>query len=138
MDTPFVHQGRVKGLAVDCIGLIGCVGIEAGSQEAVEWARDPAMNGYAKQPDPKVLMAGCRKYLDEISRVDAGLGDIFVMRFEKEPHHFAFVSNLSPARVIHAYSAAGKVCEQGIDGEWRTGKTWRSLIVSAWRFRGLS
>lgn len=135
--TPWLHQASVKHVGTDCIGLIGGVGLELRLPEAIAWSRDPAVKNYSRVPDPRVLIAACRKYLDAVPITEVHLGDILVFRFDKEPQHFAFVSSLVPCRVIHAYAAARKVCENGIDGDWRQGTSWQSLIVSAWRFRGL-
>lgn len=135
--TPWLHQAAVKGVGTDCIGLIAGVGIELGLPAAVAWTQDAAAKGYGRVPDPRMLMASCLKYLDPIPKERAGVGDILVLRFDREPQHFAILSSLQPRQVIHAYAAARKVCENGIDGEWRTGKTWRSLIVAAFRYRGI-
>jgi NlpC/P60 family putative phage cell wall peptidase len=137
VSTRYAHQGSTKGLGVDCIGLIGGVGVALGLPSALAWARDPAVKGYGATPDPVMLMAAVEKYLTPIATPDAGLGDILILRWETEPHHFAIISNLDPRRVIHAYAAVRKCCETPINGEWRKGIPWSSLIVSVWRYREL-
>ena len=111
------------------------MGVELGLPDALAWAGDPILKGYGRSPDPRLLMAGCHRYLEPIAIAAAEAGDILVLRFERDPQHFAILSE--PARMIHAYATARKVCETGIDGNWRWGKCWRSMIVSAWRFRGV-
>ena len=132
-----VGTSSVKGVATDCSGLVGGVGLDLGLPDAIAWSRDPAVKGYGRVPDAHVLLGACRKYLDPIPIAQAAVGDVLVLRFENDPQHFAIISNLSPMRIIHAYAVARKVCENGIDGEWRAGVPWRSLIVGCWRFRGL-
>ena len=133
--TPYRHQASLKGVGCDCIGLVGGVGVELGLPEAIAWANDGTLKGYSRSPDPEVLLTGCRRYLDMIEIAAARPGDIIVMRFERDPQHFAIISD--PARIIHAYAVARKVCETGIDGRWRWGQCWRSMITSAWRFRAV-
>ncbi len=137
--TAYRHQAGVKGVGCDCIGLIGGVGLDLGFPSAVEWSRDPAMKGYGPVPNPGMLLAAVAKYLIPIPDVaDAGLGDILLLRFDREPHHFAIISSVAPLRVIHAYASARKVCETPIDGYWRQRVKWRDLIMSAWRYRELN
>lgn len=135
--TPYRHQASIKGVGADCIGFCGGVAVELGIPGARDWASDPDAKGYGRQPQAAALIDGCRRYLDPIQIAQAALGDVLVLRFEREPQHFAIISQLSPMMVIHAYAAARKVTEMGIDGDWRQGISWRSLIVSAWRFRGV-
>ena len=137
LGTPYRHQASLKGIGADCIGFVGGVGLALGLPEAVAWAADPTVKGYGRSPDSAVLMAACRRYLDPINKAVADLGDILVLRFDAEPQHFAILSERWPRRIIHGYAAARKVAEMSIDGEWRIGVPWHSLIVSAWRFRGV-
>lgn len=138
MGERWQHQAARPGVASDCLGLVSSTGLALGIQGATEWATDKSMQGYGVRPDAAAIRAGCRKYLDPIPIAQAGLGDIFVMRFDGEEQHFAIVSCLDPLRVIHSFARpARKVTESPITGEWKHGKTWQSLIVSAWRFRGL-
>lgn len=138
LETPYAHQACKRGVGADCIGFVAGVAVALGLPGAAAWAFDPAVKGYGKAPNPGMLVSACYRYLAPLeSPAMAVCGDVLVFRFMKDPQHFAIVSSLNPWRVIHSYETAGKVCENGIDGEWRIGKTWRSLIVSAWRFRGI-
>lgn len=125
--TPWKHQGRLKGVAVDCIGLVGGVAIALGLSGAAEWAANPNFHNYGRQPDPELLCKGCELLLDPIDVAEPG--DVLVMRFVREPQHFALMSGY--AHVIHAYAQARKVVENRLD------EKWQSRIVSAWRFRGI-
>ncbi len=137
IDTRYQHQASLKGVGADCIGFVGGVAVALGLPEALAWARDPAVKGYGGTPDGRMLLEACRKYLDPVSTALAGIGDVLVFRWATDPAHFAIISSLEPMRIIHAFSSARKVAENQIDGEWRKGTTWRSLIVGAWRFRGV-
>lgn len=139
IDTPWRHQASVKGVGADCVGLIRGTAIESRLIDiAAESRPDVAQfKGYGRKPFAGALERGCAMFLDPIAIEDARIADVFLMRFDGDPQHLAIVSSVFPLRVIHSYATARKVCENGIDGEWKQGVTWRSLIVSAWRFRGI-
>jgi cell wall-associated NlpC family hydrolase len=120
------HQGRTRE-GVDCIGLIGAVALALGAPGATQWRDTPAFHSYGRQPDPKVLMAGCELLLDRITT--PVVGDIVVMRFRLYPQHFGFFTGNS---LIHAYAQARKVVENGVD------EKWGARIVSTWRLRGIN
>lgn len=48
ISTPFVHQGRLKGVGIDCIGLVVCVARESGLE-----IKD--YHGYSEQPGQALL-----------------------------------------------------------------------------------
>lgn len=132
--TRWQHQASVKGIATDCIGLVGGVGVRLRVPDALRWAADQRFRAYGRKPDVDALREGCETYLDPIPIADAGLGDILLMRYEPdpEPRHFAIVSAIDPMYIIHAFASARKVVENRVD------RAWRERIVSAYRYRGLA
>lgn len=126
--TRFHHQASVKGAGCDCIGLIRGVARELGLVDPFETGEASKYFGYGRTPDPTLLLEACDAYMDPGT---GDLGDVLVMRFEKEPQHFAFVSCLSPRRMIHAYAQARKVAENGID------QLWQSRILRVYCLRGV-
>lgn len=134
--TRYAHGQSVKGVGADCIGFAGGVPRELGMPSAIAWSRDQSCKGYGPDPNQRMLEVAIVKYLDPISISAAGIADLLLMRFEREPHHFALISRLNPMYVIHAYaSSPHEVCETPVSGYWRQRTKWRDLIVSAWRFR---
>lgn len=127
--TRYQHQAGVKGLAVDCINLIVGVANAVGIVPP-DFSMD-RYSGYGRSPDPKTLIGGCEQFLTRIDKADAIPGDILVLRFEREPQHFAILSDDNPPRMIHAYASARKATEQIIDADWA------SKIVAVYRFKGL-
>jgi hypothetical protein len=125
------HQGRNR-LGLDCIGVPALVGLELGFASAKEWLNDPKCKGYGREPDQYMLLGACERYLKYVFA--PRLGDIYLMQWENRPRHFGVIVGLEPTRIVHAYAAARKVCESGIDGEWRHGTSWNSLIHSCWRY----
>jgi cell wall-associated NlpC family hydrolase len=132
LGTPWLHQARLKGIGADCIGFIGGVAVALGIRGASEWARAPEFHNYGPQPQAKLMLAGCARFLDPIALADVQLADVLMLRFERDPMHFALVSRVAPLYVLHALSTAGKVTEHRVDA------TWANRIVRAWRFRGLT
>ena len=131
LNTRWRHQGRVKGVAVDCIGLVGGVALQLDIPGAREWYDDKSLHRYGRIPDPEFIYAGCERFMDRIAIDDVRPGDVVVMAFERDPQHFAIVSAVNPMYLIHAYTAVRKVVENGA-------AIWRGKILRAYRFRGLA
>lgn len=128
--TRWQHQASVKGAGCDCIGLIRGVAREVGLTDPFVTGEAVKYFGYGRTPDPELLLEACDKYLD---RADGPmkLANILVMRFEREPQHFALVSCLDPPRMIHAYAQARRVAENGIDA------LWKSRVLRVYDYRGI-
>ena len=121
LKTPFVHQGRVPGKALDCAGLVVTVARLVGI--------DPVdVGGYSRIPTG--VLAGVMESqpcLVRIKVAEATAGDVLVMRFAKEPQHLAV---LAGDTIIHSHAAVRTCCEHAFDD------TWRRRVVTAWRFIG--
>lgn len=133
LDTPYVHQGRVKGVGVDCIGVPGMTGVMLGAEGAAEWRSRPEYHNYSPQPDPRLLLRGCNEFFDPVQRrSEIRVGDIAIMRWEDEPMHFALMTEIEEPYVLHALRGVGKVCEHRADAQWQ------SQIMRVYRFRGMA
>jgi cell wall-associated NlpC family hydrolase len=124
LDTPFHHQGRIKGVALDCAGLAVSVARDLGIdyQDVQGYGRDPYKNTLQQALDNQPA-------LDPIQRDEMQAGDILLMRFGREPQHLAIYTGQT---VIHSYETVGIVCEHDIDN------VWRRRIVAVYRFKGLT
>lgn len=131
MRTPYRHQGRAKGVGVDCIGVGGMTALVCGVEGGREWRDDPDMHNYGTQPNPEFLWAACARFLLPIQIADAGLGDLLVMAFPKQPQHFAIISSVDPLQVIHAYLQRRMVVQQGMP-------IAHAQVIRAYRFRGVA
>jgi len=120
VSTPFRHQGRLPGLALDCAGVVVCVARQLGVEG--EFKEVP----YGKYPHGNTLQGLCDLHMDRISMY--GPGDVQLMAWEAEPQHLAIASDIG---IIHSYAKARKVVEHTLD------PVWRSRICGAYRFRGL-
>ena len=120
--TPFVHQGRIPGTALDCAGLLVTVAAAVGA-EYVDVA------GYSRIPTGVLAsVMESQPGLVRIKPIAATAGDVLVMRFSREPQHLAV---LAGDTIIHSHAAVGRCCEHAFDA------TWRRRVVSAWRFIGM-
>lgn len=121
INTPFVHQGRLPGVALDCAGLIVHVAAALGL-EYVDVA------GYSRTPSGGILEStlDAQPCLFRVS--EARAGDVLLFRFLGAPQHLGITTGET---LIHAYQKAGKVCEHRIDEQWRR------RIVRVYRFKGL-
>lgn len=126
LDTPFRHQGRVRGVGVDCAGVVVQVGQALG---LVEYDT----TNYGRQPVPSRMGEILDRYLVRILLQDVQPGDIYWMRFG-DPMHVAIASTLEDGRagIIHAYSHIGRCVEHGLDVKWRR------RIVRAYRYPGVA
>lgn len=122
LGTPFVHQGRLKGVGVDCIGLVICV------------ARDLAIydydfNNYRVIPNPRKMGDELKKNLIPKKYEDLQMGDIIWFRIRSLPQHVGIKTDTG---FIHAYSENKKVLEVDFTGKWI------DLVYQIFSYHGVS
>lgn len=108
IDTPFHHQGRQKGVGIDCGGLIVCT-----LAECQIYITD--LRGYGRYPHADTMRKAMRKEFDEITKEEMTDGDILLFALGREPSHLAFKTNIG---MIHAYTSVKKVVEHSLDYRW--------------------
>ena len=126
LGTPYAHQARLKGVAVDCVGLLICVAREAGKVPA-----DFDITGYLRTPDGFSLMRHLADWFDPIAREQMGPGDFVCVAYDKFPHHVGVIGDYvhGGLSIIHADSKRGHVTET------RLMFTDAMRFVAAFRFR---
>lgn len=124
--TPFVHQGRLKGVGVDCVGVVIGVAHALGIS-------DFDIVSYPMLPDSQMMGRILAEHLDPVSSKSLLPGDILWLRFMGEPQHVAIITGLSPLTVVHSFAGARtpRCLEQPLDGLW-----WRR-VAGCYRYRGL-
>lgn len=130
--TPWSHQGRLKGVASDCIGLV---------VETLRAAGFPLGSftypSYGARPVRGSLEAMVARFLDPIPLTDILPADIVLVHWKTSPMHIAFVGNylhrdiLAPLSLIHAMLDLGAVQEHILD------QRWTQHLSSAWRVPGV-
>lgn len=141
INTPFFHEGRVKGEngGVDCIGLLTGVAQEHN-------LTDHDFHGYPRQPDGVALIReldialeptnGQQGYEPEWDVGEYGIGDVLVfwIRNVLRPKHVAIVCEgfARPLGLIHTWYEIGHVVEHDLDDRWlkRIAKAYRFPRVS--------
>jgi hypothetical protein len=104
IDTPYHHQGRLKGVGVDCLGLP--IGV------AIELKLAPAsfdVKGYSKVPDGRSLLRQANEHLVRLP-LDGVLlpGMVIVVAINGDPQHFGIVGDYrhGGVSIIHSNSQA--------------------------------
>jgi NlpC/P60 family putative phage cell wall peptidase len=122
LNTPYHHQGRLKGVGVDCAGLIIGVAHELGLS-------DFEIGGYTPRPDGDSLRRACQAQMRPLTLDELAPGDVLLFRFDAHPGHLGFLSG--PQTLLHAYLPRRKVVEHGLDAAW-----WRQ-VVGCYRLPGV-
>lgn len=130
--TPYHHQAVVRGVGVDCVGLIRGVGHATGAlpEDKEAWAR---FGGYSRIPNPRRMGEGMRQFLRLVEGTPQP-GDIAWLEWRDDlPMHLAILASdtRGGATLIHSYSDAGGVVEHGLTPEWL------ARVKSWWRYPNL-
>ena len=118
--TPFVHQGRIPGKALDCAGLAVTV--------ARHWYEVEEPQAYGRSPHLGLL----QQWVEAQSFIERGpieAGALLLMRFGTEPQHLAICAGDT---IIHSYSRVGKVVEHNFS------PVWRARVVRSYRFKDMT
>lgn len=110
INTPFIHQGRLAGVGLDCIGLLVHVVNKYGGKTSFP-------TDYSRFPDP----ARIRKELGLngfVKCYEAVPGDILFMWYcgLKWPQHFGIWTGES---IVHAFEPRSMVIESRINNFWK-------------------
>lgn len=120
LGTPFAHQGRIPGRALDCAGVIVVAANVLGFVP-----EEP--NAYSRSPHDAMLESWIERqpFIARVDKASMRAGDVLLMRFGSEPQHLALYADPT---IIHAYQAIGRVVEHRLDDKWRR------RIVRVYRF----
>lgn len=124
IDTRWKHQGRVKGVGVDCYGLI----IEIARKFDLTKFDSKKYGTYGRYPDSSKMWFFLRTYMREVSIKNIRKGTVLFMAFETEPMHLAIYDG---ENIIHAFVLARKVVKQ------RLNENFRNMICGAFEFDGV-
>lgn len=118
--TKHHHQGRLKGVGIDCIGLVAGVCGELNIPYT-------DMTNYSRQPDGHTIIGEFDRQLDRIDLAELSAGDVLVfwITCATRPQHCGFYTE--KGGLIHTYEIVKKVVEHRLDDRWRR------RIVAAYR-----
>lgn len=134
VNTPFRHQGRIKGLALDCVGLILCVAEDLGilDTEGTSITRGDCKE-YGTQPAGGIVFAGCVKRMRKKPLADIKPGDVVALRNPIDPCHVAIVCERDGILyMIHATSGGKSMCVENI-----LDSIWYGSIAGVFEFAGV-
>ena len=113
LGTPWVHQHRSKGIAVDCAGLLIGVARTLGIVPP-----DMDVNGYARQADG-TLLAHCDRWMRRIQQADLQPGDVIELGVEGFPDFIVNEAVASGSRFFDQVSGRGFGDTRGRCPPWR-------------------
>lgn len=131
--TPFAHQGRTRGLRVDCLGFILETCREAGVMPAVGLPPTWDYTGYGRLADQYHLVAQVERYLQAVPVPTMRVGDLAVFATSSGlPAHLGFVADgAQPFSLLHAYGA--RTARLARVQEHRLGPGWLRHLHSVYR-----
>ena len=134
--TRWHHQASVKGVGVDCAGLVLGVGLNLGlfSVDLVlDGPETRELFAYGREPTSTQSLAGCQAFLSPIDFDALQLGDVVLLTFNGQASHLAILGDYPSGghSLIHAYAQARRVVENRFD------ESWVNRFASAWRYPGI-
>lgn len=127
LNTPFVHQARIKGVGIDCIGLVTGV-----ARDLEIFDHDCTV--YPKYSDGTLLMREVLKVFDVADIEDRLPGDVIIYWIDRHTKHPQHIGILTATGVIHTYDRVGKVVETTLQDNWKKRMThclkWRGINQS--------
>lgn len=109
LGTPFRHQGRIPGVALDCAGL-AIISAQAAGIDVIDQSGYPRRAGGAMLEDA----LDSQPALERV-REAPQLGDILLMRFEGDPQHLGICAGKT---IIHSWATMRRVVEHDITADW--------------------
>lgn len=123
--TPYHHHQAVKGLGVDCLGLVASVAVELGIEGDYSPQAFLPYSGYGRNPNPSQMVKGMKAFLIPIENPQ--IGDIaWIESRPNMPSHLAIKSGDNT--IIHACAIVKKVIESTLT---ERPHTW-------WKYGGLN
>lgn len=124
LGTPYHHQARLRGVGVDCAGLIMGVGAELG-------LLDVHYRNYSPTPHHGTLRKICDSHLLRIEAPEPGC--VLLMGFVVGPAQEQHLGIYTDAEtLVHAYAHAGACVEH------RYSSAWRSRTRQLYRYPGVA
>jgi NlpC/P60 family putative phage cell wall peptidase len=126
--TPFKHQGRHKGVGLDCVGLVRWPVIDVPLHA---YTAQDNFTQYGRSPVPSAMGAKLAEYFVEIPIADAQPGDILWFKVRHDPQHLGILTDTGT--IIHAIAnGPHKVVEHILDARWK------ERIVKAYQYKGVN
>lgn len=114
LGTPFHHQGRLKGVGVDCVGLV------TGVAKTLGLAHHDS-KAYARQADGETMMREMALCSKRVIGSSFKYGDVLVFWFAKKgvANHMGIATDVGLIHTYHSMSRGGRVVEVTLDDFWQ-------------------
>ncbi len=122
--TPYHHHQALKGVGVDCLGLVAAVAVELGIEGEYDKTTFAPFQGYSRNPNPRQMTKAMERFLIPVEVPQ--IGDIAWL--ETRPgvaNHLAIKTG--DDTIVHACGIVKKVIET----------TMPPRSVTWWKFGGL-
>lgn len=119
LGTPHIHHGRLKGIGIDCAGLLICIARELGISE-----KDFNNTNYSPINNGSELLSEVLGKCHEIPNEDGRPADVVIMEVFRHPQHCGLLTDVG---IIHSFNS---VIEHIIDGPWQ-GRIRRTFVIDA-------
>lgn len=128
LGTPFLHQGRTRGVGVDCVGLLIGVARALGLV-----APELDVTGYPRTPQGNTIVDRCGEHLPRLELAEAQPGDVLVVRIDVLPQHAGILADYryGGLSIIHALDQRGR--HRGSVVEHRLDPGLAARAVAAYR-----
>lgn len=133
LGTPYGHQQRMRGVLVDCAGLVIGVARELGIVPA-----GFDVTAYPRTPDGVSLLEHCDRWMRRVDLAGLQVGDVIVIRWARDPQHMGIVGDYVHGghSMIHAYSDGSRRGGEVI--EHHLGPAYLARFVAAFRMPGVA
>jgi len=124
--TPFHHQGRVKGVGCDCLGMVVGVASELKLEKNGTLLASLDNPRYSRQPNTAELLTKLQENLALVTEMQ--VGDLAVITMISNPQHMGIITDYVHGGfgLLHALPSSGVV-------EHRLDKGWAKRIVKLYR-----
>ncbi|MHA7970335.1 NlpC/P60 family protein [Rhizobium sp. CAU 1783] len=127
--TPYRHQGAVKGVGCDCLGLVRGIWREIYGAEPEAVA--PYAPDWAERGGRERLIEAAARHCSPVAGIGQALpGDLLIFRFRPQfaAKHAGILA--SPETFIHAYEQAAVIRSALVP-------SWRGRLAGIYRFPGI-
>lgn len=126
--TPYKHQGRVRGVACDCLGLV--LGVYDAVVGALPQAVPPYTPSWSEASGDDALFRAALRHLIHRERSEPMAGDVLLFRYRRDAPAKHVAIAVDRSRMVHAHDGASVV-------ETTIGPWWSRRIAGVFSFPGV-
>lgn len=114
--TRWLHQGRLRGVGVDCVGLA----YEVGKAFQQFGEPPPPLPPYERTTADNLMLRLCQQFLARRPGRIPAVGSVVALRVDLRQRHMGIIGDYpgGGASLIHAYAVNREVVEHRLDAEW--------------------